>query len=165
MTDRTCSVDGCTTSARSGGAELCSKHYFRQYRHGDPLAVYWDQAVRVTHGRRYKSAYLPDHPLSMKNGKVYVHRAVLFDVIGFGPHLCHWCGTPLTWGGTSSTSLAVDHLDGFGDNNDPGNLVPSCPACNAGRGIHLKQAANSGRWWNGDGAAAVLRTLSRSGTS
>jgi hypothetical protein len=34
-----------------------------------------------------------------------------------------------------------------------------------GRGIHLKQAANSGRWWNGDGAAAVLRTLSRSGTS
>jgi len=29
----------------------------------------------------------------------------------------------------------------------------------------LKQAANSGRWWNGDGAAAVLRTLSRSGTS
>lgn len=162
MANRTCIVAGCTAPPRSGSADLCNKHYFRKYRHGDATANWATDAIRVSKGRRYRSAHLPQHPLAGLDGRVYVHRAVLFDEIGYGPHLCFWCGTTVTWGGRSRTSLFVDHLDGYGDNNDPTNLVASCPACNTRRATTLKHAANAGQWWNGDGADAVLRTLGRS---
>lgn len=38
MTDTlTCSVEGCNRPVKHNG--LCSKHYFRQYRYGDPLEI------------------------------------------------------------------------------------------------------------------------------
>lgn len=161
MTDDTCVVDGCNRVVRSGKATLCNTHYFRQYRHGSTSAHYHEQAKRVTKGRRYLKRSDPTHPLAMANGQVYTHRAVLFDRIGYGPHACHWCGALLSWGGKSAGSLVVDHIDGYGDNNDPDNLVASCQRCNMMRGVRNKQSANAGQWWTGDGADAVLRTLGR----
>lgn len=73
-----------------------------------------------------------EHPLAI-NTAVSEHRAVLFDKIGPGPHLCHWsCGKLLEWGGKEG--ICVDHLDGDTTNNDPENLVCSCIACNFRRG-------------------------------
>lgn len=35
MTKRTCLIDGCSNKVRTRG--WCEKHYYRWYRHGDPL--------------------------------------------------------------------------------------------------------------------------------
>ncbi len=72
-----------------------------------------------------------EHPLAVGTGSLLEHRAVLYDKIGPGSHLCHWgCGKVLTWG----VDLFVDHLDSDRLNNDPDNLVPSCNPCNMHRG-------------------------------
>lgn len=69
--------------------------------------------------------------------RIWEHRAVLFDRIGYGPHRCHWCGRCVRWvpgaGGGGGDVLVADHVDGDRRNNDPGNLVPSCQGCNAHR--------------------------------
>lgn len=70
------------------------------------------------------------HPLA-RRGSVFEHRKVLYDAIGPGPHQCHWCSKTLEWGGRYG--LQADHLDGDRLNNDPENLVPSCPGCNMKR--------------------------------
>lgn len=78
------------------------------------------------------------HPLASpasRGSEVKEHRKVLYDTIGPGPHLCHWCGRQLEWGG--SRGICVDHLDDDRLNNDPSNLVPSCNRCNSKRGIKL----------------------------
>lgn len=69
---------------------------------------------------------------------------VLFDAIGPGEHPCHWCGWPVSWdvvyrAGSDVLAerweaLIADHLDGDRANNDPANLVPSCPYDNSNRG-------------------------------
>lgn len=131
-----CAVDGCSTLARLRGA-LCEKHYHRQHRHGRVDAHVFAAGITVSKGRRYRHFHAPTHPLAMRNGMVYEHRAALFSAIGYGPHLCHWCATPLTW----RRNLHVDHLDDVGDNNDPSNLVPACNRCNSGRGVAARRAA------------------------
>lgn len=76
------------------------------------------------------------HPLA-KNGEVLEHRKVLYDVIGPGPHACHWASRygceqfELDWSG--GTRLVVDHLDDDPTNNSLENLVPSCTKCNSSR--------------------------------
>lgn len=63
--------------------------------------------------------------------QVREHRVVLWEKLGAGPHPCHWCDLPLDWShGTARGVLQVDHLDDRRGNNDPGNLVASCHACN-----------------------------------
>jgi HNH endonuclease len=61
---------------------------------------------------------------------VYEHRYVLYERLGDGPQQCWWCGREVRW----KKDLDVDHLDYDKSNNDPANLVPSCRACNIGRG-------------------------------
>lgn len=71
---------------------------------------------------------------------IYQHREVLFDAIGYGPHRCHYCATPINWDmGNNRSSrtnrtwgavLVVDHLDHDRSNNALANLAPSCQPCN-----------------------------------
>lgn len=85
----------------------------------------------------YSSVFDPQHPLARKtDGRVFVHRKVLYDAIGPGQHPCHWCGTTVEWrlrNVTSAGGLVVDHIDRDRRNNDLSNLVPSCHGCNARR--------------------------------
>ncbi len=82
------------------------------------------------------------HPLAPPSGIVTVGRLVLYDKIGPGPHLCHWCGKTIDWArGITKGGLVVDHLDWNHNNNDPGNLVPSCNSCNTRRAAPGRQGA------------------------
>jgi hypothetical protein len=101
---------------------------------------------------------LAGHPLADKQGRVYEHRAVLYDAIGPGPHSCHWCGTEVDWlpRGTDGC-LQSDHVNGDRFDNQPSNLVPSCGPCNATR---AKQARSHtlralGFWSNHDTVARL----------
>lgn len=88
----------------------------------------------LTAGARMRR--VPGHPLAPPSGVVAVHRLVLFDKIGPGPHPCEWCGIPVDWmpgEWTNPGALVADHLDWDTHNNDPANLVPSCRVCNAHR--------------------------------
>ncbi|MCW2767545.1 MAG: hypothetical protein JWO11_3504 [Nocardioides sp.] len=75
-----------------------------------------------------------NHPLATKRGnRIPEHRLVLWDAIGAGPHVCHKCGTRVTWitgVRTAKGALVVDHLDRDTHNNAPSNLAPSCHGCN-----------------------------------
>ena len=82
---------------------------------------------------RYLRRKQPDHPLADSTGCVRIHRAVLWDKIGPGEHVCHWCRRRLHWDAKGIERLAADHLDGDTWNNDPANLVPACRTCNSGR--------------------------------
>jgi len=154
MSDPTCTIDGCPNKARRSKRGWCEKHYMRWYRHGDPLATMAGDGFTISPGRRYRSTQAPNHPLAPPCGRVYVHRMVLFSIIGYGPHRCHWCSTPLTW----RVNLEADHLDGWTDNNDPSNLVPACGPCNTGRSSRAKAVVRRARgWWSG---AEALRPKS-----
>lgn len=77
------------------------------------------------------------HVLADKYGRIYKHRKLLFDKIGYGPHRCYWCNSFINWnygGKTSEFCLVVDHLDNNKGNNSIDNLVPSCHGCNCSRG-------------------------------
>lgn len=88
---------------------------------------------RIASTTKYRKIVQPDHPLAQADGKVYVHRAVLYDKIGTGEHPCHWCKTLVAWL-RDGALLIPDHVDGNTWNNDPDNLVPSCYSCNITRG-------------------------------
>ena len=84
---------------------------------------------------QYDMHRAPEHPLAMKDGRVYTHRAMLYDRIGHGPHQCHWCKRQVDWSIAHPRpgALLADHLDGDRWNNASSNLVPSCGSCNAGK--------------------------------
>lgn len=149
MPNPTCVIEGCDKPARSAKADWCKMHYHRWYRHGDVNKA----GPPRNYVRKYRSVYEPHHPLAMANGKVYVHRYVLFSKIGPGEHSCHWCGQTVVWtAGQAPDMLVADHLDGEGDNNSPDNLVPSCPYCNItrGRAERLVRLRAAGWWSNHD---------------
>jgi hypothetical protein len=90
----------------------------------------------------YKQISAPGHPLISPTARqvIHLHRAVLYDKIGPGPHPCHWCGESVNWAITTLDTpdrfkgvLVVDHLDNTDSNNDPSNLAPSCHSCNIHR--------------------------------
>lgn len=89
---------------------------------------------RTTHRRM---RYLPGHPLSGATGLVADARVVLYEKIGPGDHVCHWCGREISWvtgtRGNQRGALVADHLDNDPLNDEPSNLVASCGACNGTR--------------------------------
>lgn len=161
----TCSVMGCMNPTRTSSAQLCGKHYHRWYRHGttDKTVISDGEHPTAQPGKKYRTTQQPDHPLAPPCGRMMVHRIVLFDLIGYGPHHCHWCGCVVNWNDQTS-NLEADHLDFDKWNNHPENLVPACHGCNSGRAAHVRSAANrSAGWWGGVGANAVMRSLGRVG--
>ncbi|WP_435233349.1 HNH endonuclease [Micromonospora aurantiaca (nom. illeg.)] len=158
MNRPTCSVPGCTKPTRSRNADLCAMHYHRQYRHGDVHRTANTSGITVSLGRMYRALNLPRHPLAGKSGKVYEHRAVLFDRIGPGAHGCHWCGSVVHWDPTDGPALQVDHLNSLKDDNRPENLVPSCGGCNVARAQQARsRALREAGWWSGNDTVARLR--------
>jgi hypothetical protein len=158
-----CDIDGCEKPARTAAAAWCKMHYHRWYRHGDPHRVATEASVAVSHGRRYRSLYLPRHPLAGSGGRVYAHRAVLYDKIGPGPHPCHWCGALVDWlPKAHPNELQPDHLNGMGDDNRPENLVASCRPCNVGRGNQARgEALRAAGWWSRNDTISALRSGGR----
>lgn len=132
-----CSINGCDMPRRSMTAAWCEMHYGRWRRNGDPEALQPSKLQYAT-DRGYIKLKLPDHPLADRQGYVYEHRAVAYEVHGPGPTQCHWCGVALEW----DSDLHVDHLDHSRGNNNPANLVPSCRPCNTIR----KEADTEGKW-------------------
>lgn len=78
-----------------------------------------------------------EHPLADKWGRVLESRWIVYELIGPGPHECHWCGVEVNWvvgkRGAAEGALVVDHVDGDSSNNAASNLVPSCQPCNVWR--------------------------------
>lgn len=147
----TCTVDDCIKPTRSANGTLCKMHYHRWYRHGSTdTAVGTSPTPTASHGRRYKSMTWRHHPLAGKNGKVYIHRVVLYDMIGPGTHPCHWCQTPVTWAPKGTPGILIpDHINGYGDDNRPENLVPSCMSCNTTRGQQARaELLRAAGWWS-----------------
>lgn len=153
-----CTEDGCGILARSKTASLCPKHYHRQYRHGSTTTVS-DRTISASNGRRYKAKYAPTHPLASRRGVVYVHRMVLFDAIGPGPHACHYCGTTVNWVRRGEPQeLLPDHVNNMGDDNRIENLVPSCRSCNTARGMQARHDAHvKAGWWSRNDTVARLK--------
>jgi hypothetical protein len=88
----------------------------------------------------YHEVKRPDHPLASADGSVLLHRAILYDTIGLGPHPCCYCGRDLNWYARLPISkrpedyLVVEHKDSWSLNNDPSNLAPCCGPCNNSKG-------------------------------
>lgn len=74
------------------------------------------------------------HELATADGRVYVHRVVMFNAIGYGPHQCEHCGKHVNWKAPNHTDeLVVDHRNGKRHDNRLANLIVSCHACNIKR--------------------------------
>ena len=126
-----CKVDGCDRDAQYKAAQLCQRHYFRQWRNGTTEMVRKSAKPRIEDDRGYQFLYVPGHPLLSK-GQTYVaeHRIVLFDAIGPGPMDCALCGCGLTW-----KTCQADHIDENPRNNARANLRPLCRRCNTWRSM------------------------------
>ena len=130
-----CIVDGCVEPPYSRG--ICRAHYERWKKSGDygpphRLKARWGEGNRRPDG--YAKVNRPTHPLAARDGRVYVHRAALYDRIGPGEHICYWCGKFLTWDApTLATRITVDHRNYDPQDDSPTNLVPCCHSCNSGR--------------------------------
>lgn len=127
---KSCAVAGCTGTYKAKG--LCEGHYQRLRKYGrlEPLP-------RALAPKRYRLKVMRGHPLAHRGtGRVYVHRAVLYEAIGAVRVPCFWCGRPLRWTTEKpvpADGIIPDHLDGDRHNNSPENLVPACSGCNCRR--------------------------------
>jgi len=133
--------------------DACGKSFVPKYKRKDrpgrycSLDCYYSVGPRgqrkaVVNGPRMTSR--PDLPIAPPSGILAYSRVILYELIGPGPHECHWCYKEINWKqGLLPDALIVDHLDHNEQNNSPENLVESCLSCNAHRRI--------------DGSAAIIK--------
>lgn len=116
---------------------MCIMHYTRVRRTGEvgnSASLRRDYGTGSVNEYGYMVVYCKSHPMATSQGKLLVHRGVLYNAMGEGPHPCHWCRKSLPWRGTSAADcINVDHLDFNKLNNSPSNLVASCLDCNTKR--------------------------------
>lgn len=134
-----CTVTGCKRPFKGHG--YCAFHLIRlKYK------IPFDWVRPNLDKKRYKQIMIPGHYLADKLGRVYLHRLVLFNLIGNIKIPCFWCGITLEWKNNNYKKIFVDHLDHNRHNNMVKNLVPSCNNCNAGRtstNSHIRQSIYS----------------------
>jgi hypothetical protein len=136
-----CAVEGCDRSHRARG--WCELHYKRWERGSDPAAParsYRDKGSGSIHSGRLV-VIRQGHVLTPPSGKMLNARLVLFDKIGYGPHRCQWCATPIGW----RYDLTADHVDGDTLNDAPSNIVASCLPCNSRDGQMARWHGRKGR--------------------
>lgn len=132
--DGLCGVEDCLNRSHTRG--WCGMHYKRFISRGELGPADSLQGRRFMHPNGYWLISDIRHPLADVSGKVYEHRAILWEKLG-RPSVsqCHYCGTDVYWFSTIHAERAsCDHVDFDRANNDPGNLVVSCIACNSRRG-------------------------------
>jgi hypothetical protein len=144
-----CSVQDCDKPARSGGAELCGMHYHRRYRHGDVHKTAIGKTTR-TEQSAYRRVTRPSHPLADKWGRLWEHRANLYDKIGAGEHPCWACGVMLQWQRRGPLpQIQTHHLNRDRSDNRPENIVPSCQPCNLDESRIIRAARLQAEgWWS-----------------
>jgi len=154
-----CTVVGCDKPSRSNAPSMCPMHYHRWYRHGSTDRVSSASGLTASHGRRYRYISAAGHPLAGKSGRVYEHRKVLYDTIGPGQHPCHWCSATVEWLPKGQPgALVVDHVNGYGDDNRPENLVPTCYSCNTTRALQARsKVLRQAGWWSHNDTIASLK--------
>lgn len=148
-----CAVAECQHPVDARG--YCKNHYEVWKRGYEPGVVRPRSSGCVTsHG--YARVPAHGHPVGNKRGQAYQHRIVLYDKIGPGPHVCHWCHREIYWFPESGQlKLNVDHLDQNKLNNVPENLVASCHNCNiTGDRCHPQDARRSAHRWKSRNKAA-----------
>lgn len=124
-----CCVEGCDRDAVYKKICMCQKHYFRLRRNGNTnLSRQTNGCQSCKNSAGYVMVKIPEHPLAMKNGYVYEHRASVFEKYGFKVPPCEICQKNINW-----NNLHVDHIDNIVDNNEPENLRVLCRACNVMR--------------------------------
>ncbi|WP_409017057.1 HNH endonuclease [Arthrobacter sp. MP_2.3] len=99
----------------------------------------------------YRRVRQSGHPLADKYGRLWEHRAVLYDSCGAGPQECHYCSAPLDWAADklAPNAVQVDHLNDKRDDNRPENLVPCCRRCNVAKGQERRHdALLDAGWWS-----------------
>jgi 5-methylcytosine-specific restriction endonuclease McrA len=125
-----CSTPECSGRATRKSYGLCEACYYQRRRTGSTKR----QPARYTYQRKdgYVMVKSPDHPLSTRDGWVFEHRKVAFDLRSGVVGPCHWCGNLLTW-----RSAVIDHLNEDRADNSEDNLVITCSRCNRIRGSLL----------------------------
>jgi len=133
--EKRCKVEACRSLVRSLNAILCDKHYRRLLRTGT-TDKRKPRKCKTSHG--YVQVYDSDN-----QRMEYEHRKVLFESMGSGPFKCYWCNRVVT-----KKTMHVDHLNEVRDDNDSGNVVPSCAICNQARGRHKMISTMQSRGMN-----------------
>lgn len=81
------------------------------------------------------------HPLGDFRGRVGMHRKVMFDLFGWGPHKCYFCDLVLPFrtgrkkAGRENWGIEIDHIDTDRTNNDISNLAFVCPTHQVASGM------------------------------
>lgn len=104
MITKICYIEGCQKKVLA--RDLCSAHYTRSIKYGDPLKI-----LRRQNGHQSKngSIYLskPGHPNAMKNGRILEHYYVMSEFLGR----------------KIENNEYIEHLDGNRSNNKIENLL------------------------------------------